>query len=110
MFPVESFQLYLPDPPNWYLKKGSYAKRIYVPVPELWSILQLFLSTSLLRYWNGVGWKLNATRQCNEKNRIILMHVLLAVRNDGELRKPLARVTIAHGDVLVKGRIFWSLQ
>ncbi|KAJ4953784.1 hypothetical protein NE237_030616 [Protea cynaroides] len=36
----------------------------------------------------------------NEKNRIIRRHVLLAVRNDYELRKLLAGVTIAHGGVL----------
>ena len=41
----------------------------------------------------------NAARD-NKKNRIIPRHVLLAVRNDEELGKLLAGVTIAHGGVL----------
>lgn len=41
----------------------------------------------------------NAARD-NKKNRIIPRHVLLAVRNDDELGKLLAGVTIAHGGVL----------
>ncbi|CAN0881512.1 Probable histone H2A.4, partial [Linum grandiflorum] len=41
----------------------------------------------------------NAARD-NKKSRIIPRHVLLAVRNDEELGKLLAGVTIAHGGVL----------
>lgn len=41
----------------------------------------------------------NAARD-NKKTRIIPRHVLLAVRNDEELGKLLAGVTIAHGGVL----------
>lgn len=41
----------------------------------------------------------NAARD-NKRNRIIPRHVLLAVRNDEELGKLLAGVTIAHGGVL----------
>lgn len=41
----------------------------------------------------------NAARD-NKKNRIIPRHVLLAVRNDEELGKLLAGVTIASGGVL----------
>lgn len=41
----------------------------------------------------------NAARD-NKKNRIIPRHLLLAVRNDEELGKLLAGVTIAHGGVL----------
>lgn len=41
----------------------------------------------------------NAARD-NKKNRIIPRHVLLAVRNDEELGKLLAGVTIAHGGVI----------
>lgn len=41
----------------------------------------------------------NAARD-NKKNRITPRHVLLAVRNDEELGKLLAGVTIAHGGVL----------
>ena len=36
----------------------------------------------------------------NKKTRIIPRHVLLAIRNDEELGKLLAGVTIAHGGVL----------
>ncbi|KAL0309823.1 UNVERIFIED_CONTAM: Histone H2A [Sesamum radiatum] len=60
-----------------YLKKGRYSQR-WVQVLEL------------------AG---NAARD-NKKNRIIPRHVLLAVRNDEELGKLLAGVTIAHGGVL----------
>ena len=41
----------------------------------------------------------NAARD-NKKTRIIPRHVLLAIRNDEELGKLLAGVTIAHGGVL----------
>lgn len=41
----------------------------------------------------------NAARD-NKKHRIIPRHLLLAVRNDEELGKLLAGVTIAHGGVL----------
>jgi len=41
----------------------------------------------------------NAARD-NKKSRIIPRHVLLAVRNDEELGRLLAGVTIAHGGVL----------
>lgn len=41
----------------------------------------------------------NAARD-NKKSRIIPRHLLLAVRNDEELGKLLAGVTIAHGGVL----------
>ncbi|KAL5219379.1 hypothetical protein ABZP36_020063 [Zizania latifolia] len=41
----------------------------------------------------------NAARD-NKKNRIIPRHVLLAIRNDEELGRLLAGVTIAHGGVL----------
>jgi histone H2A len=42
----------------------------------------------------------NAIRD-NKKNRAIPRHVLLAERNDKELGKLLAGVTIAHGGVLL---------
>ncbi|CAH1443844.1 unnamed protein product [Lactuca virosa] len=41
----------------------------------------------------------NAARD-NKKTRIIPRHLLLAIRNDEELRKLLGGVTIAHGGVL----------
>jgi histone H2A len=36
----------------------------------------------------------------NKKNKIIPRHILLAIRNDDELRKLLMGVTITHGGVL----------
>ncbi|KAG6476300.1 hypothetical protein ZIOFF_065539 [Zingiber officinale] len=63
-----------------YLKNGRYAKRVGTGAP----VLEL------------AG---NAARD-NKKNRIIPRHVLLAIRNDEELGKLLAGVTIAHGGVL----------
>ncbi|OAY68474.1 putative histone H2A.1 [Ananas comosus] len=55
-----------------YLKKGRYAQRVGTGAP-------VYLAA---------------------KNRIIPRHVLLAIRNDEELGKLLAGVTIAHGGVL----------
>ncbi|CAK9180345.1 unnamed protein product [Ilex paraguariensis] len=49
----------------------------------------------------------NAARN-NKKNRIIPRHVLLALRNDEELGKLLAGVTIAHGGVLPNINPFFS--
>uniref|UniRef100_R7W7N7 Histone H2A.1 n=1 Tax=Aegilops tauschii TaxID=37682 RepID=R7W7N7_AEGTA len=63
-----------------YLKHGRYAKRVGSRDP----LLEL------------AG---NAARD-NKKNRIIPRHVLLAIRNDEELGKLLAGVTIAYGGVL----------
>lgn len=50
-------------------------------------------------FWQVLELAGNAARD-NKKNRIIPRHVLLAVRNDEELGKLLAGVTIAHGGVL----------
>ncbi|KAI9578984.1 hypothetical protein GQX74_005867 [Glossina fuscipes] len=36
----------------------------------------------------------------NKRTRIILLHLLLAIRNEDELNKLLSGVTIAQGDVL----------
>ncbi|CAL9195476.1 unnamed protein product [Musa hybrid cultivar] len=68
-----------------YLKQGRYAQRVGTGAPVyLAAVLEL------------AG---NAARD-NKKNRIIPRHVLLAIRNDEELGKLLAGVTIAHGGVL----------
>ena len=53
-------------------------------------------STWLPRSWELAG---NAARD-NKKTRIIPRHIQLAVRNDEELSKLLAGVTIASGGVL----------
>ncbi|KAI5413378.1 hypothetical protein KIW84_057824 [Lathyrus oleraceus] len=68
-----------------FLKKGRYAQRVGTGAPiYLAAVLEL------------AG---NAARD-NKKNRISPRHLLLAVRNDVELGKLLAGVTIAHGGVL----------
>ncbi|KAI5387633.1 hypothetical protein KIW84_073643 [Lathyrus oleraceus] len=68
-----------------FLKKGRYAQRVGTGAPVyLAAVLEL------------AG---NAARD-NKKNRISPRHLLLAVRNDDELGKLLAGVTIAHGGVL----------
>ncbi|VAI33234.1 unnamed protein product [Triticum turgidum subsp. durum] len=59
-----------------YLKKGRYAQRV------------------------GTGAPVYLAAKDNKKSRIIPRHLLLAVRNDEELGKLLAGVTIAHGGVI----------
>jgi hypothetical protein len=64
----------------------------------LWNVLSkldLFL-VSFIQVLELAG---NASRD-NKKSRIIPRHIQLAIRNDEELGKLLAGVTIAHGGVL----------
>ncbi|KAL4424501.1 hypothetical protein ABPG77_006810 [Micractinium sp. CCAP 211/92] len=68
-----------------YLKKGRYAERIGAGAP--------YLAAEVLELAG------NAARD-NKKTRIIPRHIQLAVRNDEELSKLLAGVTIAEGGVL----------
>ncbi|CAN1329355.1 Histone H2A.1 [Linum perenne] len=70
-----------------YLKKGRYAQRVGSGAPVYMAAVLEYLAAE------------NAARD-NKKNRIIPRHVLLAIRNDEELGKLLAGVTIAHGGVL----------
>ncbi|EPS64904.1 hypothetical protein M569_09875, partial [Genlisea aurea] len=76
-----------------YLKKGRYAQRVGSGAPIYLAAVLEYLAAEVLEL-SG-----NAARD-NKKNRIIPRHVLLAVRNDEELGKLLAGVTIAHGGVL----------
>ena len=69
-----------------YLKQGKYASRIGAGAP-------VYLAAEILELAG------NAARD-NKKSRIIPRHVQLAVRNDEELNKLLAGVTIASGGVL----------
>ncbi|KAK6140316.1 hypothetical protein DH2020_025953 [Rehmannia glutinosa] len=62
-----------------YLKKGRYAQRVGTGAPVYMAAVLEYLAA---------------------ENRIIPRHVLLAVRNDEELGKLLAGVTIAHGGVI----------
>ncbi|KAG7966714.1 hypothetical protein I3843_08G063200 [Carya illinoinensis] len=76
-----------------YLKKGRYSQRVGIGAPVYLAAILEYLAAEVLELAG------NAARD-NKKNRIIPRHVLLAVRNDEELGKLLAGVTIAHGGVL----------
>uniref|UniRef100_A0A0C9QQ32 Histone H2A n=1 Tax=Wollemia nobilis TaxID=56998 RepID=A0A0C9QQ32_9CONI len=76
-----------------YIKKGRYAKRVGVGAPIYMAAVMEYLAAEVLELAG------NAARD-NKKNRIIPRHLLLAIRNDDELGKLMAGVTIAHGGVL----------
>nr|XP_043635867.1 histone H2A [Erigeron canadensis] len=76
-----------------FLKKGRYAQRVGSGAPVYLAAVLEYLAAEVLELAG------NAARD-NKKNRIIPRHVLLAIRNDEELGKLLAGVTIAHGGVL----------
>lgn len=76
-----------------YLKKGRYSQRVGTGAPVYLAAVLEYLAAEVLELAG------NAARD-NKKNRIIPRHVLLAVRNDEELGKLLAGVTITHGGVL----------
>ncbi|CAN1329354.1 Histone H2A.1 [Linum perenne] len=81
-----------------YLKKGRYAQRVGSGAPVYMAAVLEYLAAEIYlpQVLELAG---NAARD-NKKNRIIPRHVLLAIRNDEELGKLLAGVTIAHGGVL----------
>jgi len=76
-----------------YLRKGNYADRIGSGAPVYLAAVLEYLSAEILELAG------NAARD-NKKSRIIPRHLQLAVRNDEELNKLLAGVTIANGGVL----------
>ncbi|KAI5413374.1 hypothetical protein KIW84_057824 [Lathyrus oleraceus] len=76
-----------------FLKKGRYAQRVGTGAPIYLAAVLEYLAAEVLELAG------NAARD-NKKNRISPRHLLLAVRNDVELGKLLAGVTIAHGGVL----------
>ncbi|CAI8597103.1 unnamed protein product [Vicia faba] len=76
-----------------FLKKGRYAQRVGTGAPVYLAAVLEYLAAEVLELAG------NAARD-NKKNRINPRHLLLAVRNDVELGKLLAGVTIAHGGVL----------
>ncbi|CAI9289651.1 unnamed protein product [Lactuca saligna] len=76
-----------------HIKNGRYAKRVGSGAPIYLAAVLEYLAAEVLELAG------NAARD-NKKKRIIPRHVLLAVRNDEELGKLLAGVTIAHGGVL----------
>ncbi|KAK9136925.1 hypothetical protein Sjap_007519 [Stephania japonica] len=76
-----------------FLKKGRYAQRVGTGAPIYMAAVLEYLAAEVLELAG------NAARD-NKKTRIIPRHLLLAVRNDDELGKLLAGVTIASGGVL----------
>jgi histone H2A len=76
-----------------FLKQGKYASRIGAGAPVYLAAVLEYLAAEILELAG------NAARD-NKKARIIPRHVQLAVRNDEELNKLLADVTIAAGGVL----------
>ena len=75
------------------LRKGNYGERIGAGAPVYLAAVLEYLSAEILELAG------NAARD-NKKTRIIPRHLQLAVRNDEELNKLLAGVTIAQGGVL----------
>ena len=76
-----------------YMKKAKVASRIGAGAPVYLAAVLEYLTAEVLELAG------NAARD-NKKTRIIPRHIQLAVRNDEELSKLLAGVTIAEGGVL----------
>ncbi|XP_048546786.1 protein H2A.5-like [Triticum urartu] len=76
-----------------YLKRGRYAQRIGSGAPVYLAAVLEYLAAEVLELAGNAAVD-------NKKTRIIPRHLLLAIRNDEEIGKLLAGVTIAHGGVL----------
>ena len=76
-----------------FIRKGNYAERVVAGAPLYLAAILEYLSAEILELAR------NAARD-NKKTRIISRHLQLAVRNDEELNKLLAGVTISQGGVL----------
>lgn len=76
-----------------FLRKGHYSDRIGSGAPVYMAAVLEYLTAEILELAG------NASRD-NKKTRIIPRHLQLAVRNDEELNKLMAGVTIPAGGVL----------
>merc|ERR1712107_533329 len=77
---------------------GNYAKRVGAGAPVYLAAVMEYLAAEILELAG------NAARD-NKKTRIIPRHLQLAIRNDEELNKLLAGVTIAQGEFSPTSRL-----
>lgn len=76
-----------------YLRKGNYAERIGAGAPVYCAAVMEYLTAEVLELAGDAA-------SHNNRSRITPRHLQLAIRNDAELNKLLAMVTIAQGGVL----------
>ena len=76
-----------------FLRKGNYAEHIGAGAPVYLAAVLEYLTAEILELAG------NAARD-NKKTRVIPRHLQLAIRNDEELNRLLAGVTVAQGGVL----------